>query len=94
MESLYVVYYANIDEASDLEACKLLAANAKNLSLVISETLYHTHSACIRIDKATRKELGRLKIETNSGILYQVTVTYFKTSTLLLLVQALHAKDC
>jgi hypothetical protein len=71
---------ANIDEASDLEACKLLATNAKNLSLEISETLRQTHSACIRIDKATRKELGLTKTEIVSGIVNQVSVTYYKSS--------------
>ena len=65
-----------IDEASDLEACELLAANAKNLSLVISETLHHTHTACIRIDDVTRKKLGLSKIETVSNILNQVSLTY------------------
>ena len=65
-----------IDEESDLEACKLLAANAKNLSLVISETLRHTHTACIRLDEVTRKKLGLSKIETVSNILNQVSLTY------------------
>jgi hypothetical protein len=64
---------ANIDEASDLEACELLAANAQNLSLVISETLRHTHLACRRIDEATRVKLGLSKIETPSGIVNQVS---------------------
>jgi hypothetical protein len=59
---------ANIDEASDLEACELLAANAQNLSLVISETLRHTHFACRRIDEATREKLGLSKIKTVSSI--------------------------
>lgn len=63
-----------VDEASDLEVCKLLATNAKNLNRVISETLYHTHSACVRIGKATRKELGLSKIETVSGMLSQVSI--------------------
>ena len=76
MESLHFVHVANIiiDEASDLEACKLLATNAKNLSMVISETLRHTHTACIRIDKATKMKLGLSKIETVSGILNQVSI--------------------
>ena len=79
MELLRFVRVANIkfiilDEASDLEACKLLATNAKNLSLVISETLRHTHSACIRIDEATRMMLGLSKIETVSGMLHQVSL--------------------
>jgi hypothetical protein len=69
------VCVANIDEASDLEACKLLAANAQNLNLAISETLRHTHSACIRIDKATRKKLGLSKIENPSSIVSQISVT-------------------
>ena len=47
-----------IDEASDLEACKLLTRNAKNLTSAISEALYHTQSASIRVAMATRKELG------------------------------------
>ena len=69
-----------IDEASDLEACKLLATNAKNLSMVISETLHHTHTACIRIDEATKKKLGLSKIETVSGMLHQVSIlSYFKS---------------
>jgi cytochrome P450 len=69
------VHVANIDEVSDLEACKLLAANAQNLNLVISETLRHTHSACIRIDKTTRKKLELSKIENPSGIASQVSIT-------------------
>ena len=54
-----------LDEASDLEACQLLSANAKNLISAISDTLYHTQSASIRVVKATRKELGltQLNIE-------------------------------
>jgi hypothetical protein len=58
---------ANTDEAFDLEACELLAANAQNLSMVISETLRHTHLAYRRIDAATREKLGLSKIETVSG---------------------------
>ena len=78
MESLHFVHVANInfivDEASDLEACKLLATNAKNLRMVISETLRHTHTACIRIDETTRKKLGLSKIETVSGMLHHVSI--------------------
>ena len=57
-----------IDEAADLEACQLLTANAKNLTAVISDALYHTQSASIRVAKATRKELGltQLNIEAIS----------------------------
>ena len=77
MESLHFVRIANInfiiDEASDLEACELLATNAKNLTLVISETLRHTHTACIRIDEAKRKNLGLSKIETVSDTRHQVS---------------------
>ena len=50
--------YHIVDEASDLEACQLLTANAKNLTLAISETLNCTRSACIRVTKETREELG------------------------------------
>ena len=46
------------DEASDLEACRMLTANAKNLTSVISEALNCTQSATIRVTEATRKELG------------------------------------
>ena len=53
----YVCVYL-IDEASDLEACKLLTRNAKNLTSAISEALYHTQSASIRVAMATRKMLG------------------------------------
>ena len=49
---------SHIDEASDLEACQLLTANAKNLMSAISDALYHTQSASIRVAKATREELG------------------------------------
>ena len=57
-----------IDEASDLEACQLLTANAKNLTSAISDALYHTQSASIRVAKAMRKELGltQLNIEAIS----------------------------
>ena len=54
---MYVCEYL-IDEASDLEACKLLTRNAKNLTSAISEALYYTQSASIRVGMATRKELG------------------------------------
>ena len=78
MESIHFMRVVNIiiDEECDLEACKLLAANAKNLSLVISETLRHTHTACIIIDEVTRKKLGLSKIETVSNILNRVSLTY------------------
>ena len=76
MESLHLCMLPIIDEASDLEACKLLATNAKNLSLVISETLRHTHSAYIRIDEATRKNLGLSKIETVSGMHHKVSISF------------------
>ena len=46
------------DEASDLEACRMLTTNANNLNLAISEALHHSHSAGIRISKTTRMELG------------------------------------
>ena len=49
--------YCIIDEASDLEACQLLTANAKNLTSAISEALDCTRSACIRVAKETREEL-------------------------------------
>ena len=46
------------DESSDLEACKMLTTNAKNLMSTTSEALYHTQSASIRVAMATRKELS------------------------------------
>ena len=55
----------NTDEASDLEACQLLTANAKNLTSAISEALYHTRSASVRVATATRKELGLTHTETD-----------------------------
>ena len=51
-----------IDEAADLEACQLLTANAKNLTSAISDALYHTQSASIRVAKATREELGLVQL--------------------------------
>lgn len=36
----------------------MLTDNAKNLSSAISEALYHTQSASIRVSKETREELG------------------------------------
>ena len=63
-----------IDEASDLEACKLLAESAKTLSLMISETLRHTHTVCIRIDEVTRKNLGLSKTETVSNVLNRISL--------------------
>ena len=50
---------------SDCEACKMLTTNAKNLMSTTSEALYHTQSASIKVDKATREELG-LNIEAIS----------------------------
>ena len=54
--------YTNVipppDEASDLEACKMLTTNAQNLMSITSEALYHTQSASIRVTMVTRKELG------------------------------------
>ena len=68
-----------IDEASDLEACELLATNAKFLNMVISETLYHTNSACVKIiDKATRKELGL----SYSGIFNEVSIILYSGTRL------------
>ena len=57
-----------IDEASDLEACQLLTENAKNLTSAISDALYHTQRASIKVVKATREELGltQLNIENTS----------------------------
>ena len=49
--------YCIIDEASDLEACQLLTANAENLTSAISEALDCTRSAYIRVAKETREEL-------------------------------------
>ena len=54
-----------IDEASDMEACQLLTTNAKNLMSAISDALYHTQSASIRVAKTTREELG-LNVEALS----------------------------
>ena len=47
-----------LDESSDLEACKMLTTNAKNLMSTTSEALYHTQSASIRVAMATRKALS------------------------------------
>ena len=57
-----------IDEASDMEACQLLTENAKNLTSAISDALYHTQRASIKVAKATREELGltQLNIEAIS----------------------------
>ena len=63
-----------IDEASDLEACELLATNAENLCLKISETLRHTHTAYKKIDEPTRKKQGLSKIKTILGDSNQVSV--------------------
>ena len=46
------------DEASDLEACQMLTINAENLSSTISDALYCTQSASIRVTKETKKKLG------------------------------------
>ena len=53
------------DEASDLEACQLLTANAKNLTSAISEALYRMQSASIRVAGATRMELGLTHMRTD-----------------------------
>ena len=52
------------DEISDFEACKLLTTNAKTLNIAISDALYYTQSASIRVAIATRKELGLTLLET------------------------------
>ena len=44
--------------ASDLEACQLLIDNATNLTSTISQVLYRTQSASLRVAKETRKKLG------------------------------------
>ena len=41
-----------------MEACQLLTKNAKNLTSAISDALYHTQCASIKVAKATREELG------------------------------------
>lgn len=50
-----------VDEASDIEACQMLTINAKNLTSAISEALYHTQSASLRVSKETRMELGLIQ---------------------------------
>ena len=50
------------DKEADLEACKILTTNAENLTSAISEALYYTHSASIRVAMATKEELGLLSI--------------------------------
>ena len=52
------VHIIIIDETSDLEACQMLTTNAKNLISAISEALYHTQRASIRVAMATRIKLG------------------------------------
>ena len=54
------------DKEADIEACKILTTNAENLTSAISEALYYTHSASIRVAMATKEELGLLsaKIDT------------------------------
>ena len=42
-------------EASDFEACQMLTDNAENLTSAISEALYRTKSAGIRVPKNNRK---------------------------------------
>ena len=44
-----------------MEACQLLTENAKNLTSAISDTLYHTQSASIKVAKAKGEELGLTK---------------------------------
>lgn len=46
------------DEASDLEACRMLTDNATNIISAILEALNYTRSASIRVAVETRKELG------------------------------------
>lgn len=78
-----------IDVEADLEACKMLTTNAENLTSAISKALYHTHSASIRVDETTRKELGLLsttraeqhdvwfdaKVHTFSTIFYSMQIS-------------------
>ena len=51
-----------------MEACQLLTENAKNLTSAISDALYHTQCANIKVAKAMREELGltQLNIEAIS----------------------------
>ena len=51
-----------------MEACQLLTENAKNLTSAISDALYHTQRASIKVANATREELGlaQLNIEAIS----------------------------
>lgn len=50
-----------VDKASDIEACEMLTTNAKNLTSAISDALYHTQSASLRVSKETRMELGLIQ---------------------------------
>ena len=54
--------YNYADEASDLEACRLLTDNATNLTATISQALYHTQSASIRVSMEAKKQLGLTQI--------------------------------
>lgn len=56
------------DEVSDLDACRLLAKNAKNLNLAISDTLCRTQCASIRVSVPKRKEFGLMSSEINGKI--------------------------
>ena len=49
-----------------MEACQLLTENAKNLTTVISDTLYHTQCASIKVAKAMREELGLTQLNVEA----------------------------
>ena len=64
---IHNIYLHYTDEYSDLEVCQLYTDNATNLTRTISQALYHTQSASIRVTMATRKKLGLTHMAETAG---------------------------
>ena len=53
------------DEEADREASEMLTDNAQNLMGAVSEVLYATEAATIRVPEEKRKELGLQWVKRN-----------------------------
>lgn len=59
----YVFFF--LDAEADREASEMLTDNAQNLMGAVSEVLYATEAATIRVPEAKRKELGLQWVKRN-----------------------------
>ena len=66
MHQLFDVFLSIFsDEEADREASEMLTDNAQNLMGAVSEVLYATEAATIRVPEDKRKELGLQWVKRN-----------------------------